>query len=38
MTASIKALSDGLSGELGVNGNPAFRFGADTSGQLGEVK
>ena len=34
MTASIKALSDGLSGELQVNGNPSFRFGADTSGQL----
>lgn len=34
MTASIKALSDGLSGELQVNGSPSFRFGADTSGQL----
>lgn len=34
MTASIKALSDGLSGELQVGGNPSLRFGADTSGQL----
>ena len=34
MTATIKALSDGLSGELQVGGSPALRFGADTSGQL----
>lgn len=26
MTTSIKSLSDGLSGELQVNGNPALRF------------
>jgi len=34
MTTTIKALSDGLSGELQVNGAPALRYGADTSGQM----
>lgn len=34
MTTSIKSSADGLTGELQVNGNPAIRFGADTSGHL----
>lgn len=34
MTTSIHSSADGTYGELRINGNPSFRFGADTSGQL----